>query len=115
MSKRDGLRIAGAVLTGLMLAVSFPGWGQSTVVFTALVPLLLAVQSVSSKRAAGLAWLSGMVFFGLSFVPFVFVIAIVAPWPEYQRARLKIKTACDDNVKKLQVAAVEMEMSIGEE
>mgnify|MGYP001158588575 CR=1 FL=1 len=66
MSKRDGLRIAGAVLTGLMLAVSFPGWGQSTVVFTALVPLLLAVQSVSSKRAAGLAWLSGMVFFGLS-------------------------------------------------
>ena len=48
-------------------------------------------------------------------VAFVFVIAIVAPWPEYQRARLKIKTACDDNVKKLQVAAVEMEMSIGEE
>ena len=47
-------------------------------------------------------------------VPFVFVIAIVAPWPEYQWARLKIKTACDDNVKQTQVAAVEMEMSIGD-
>ena len=61
----------------------------------------------------GIAVVVGVAF--VFVVPFVFVIAIVAPWPEYQRARLKIKTACDDDVKKLQVAAVEMEMSIGEE
>lgn len=66
MNKRNGFRVGGAVLTGLMLVGSFPGWGQSTLVFTALVPLLLAVQSVSTKRAAGLAWLSGLVFFAVS-------------------------------------------------
>ena len=60
------LRYAGAVLSGLMLAASFPGWSQSTLIFTALVPLLLAVQSLSVPRAAVLSWLSGMVFYGFS-------------------------------------------------
>ena len=60
------LRLGGAVLSGMMLAASFPGWNQSTLIFTALVPLLLAVQSLSARQAALLSWLSGIVFYGVS-------------------------------------------------
>ena len=65
-NKIGALRCGGAVLSGLMLAASFPGWSQSTLIFTALVPLLLSVQSLSVRRAAVLSWLSGMVFYGIS-------------------------------------------------
>ena len=60
------LRYGGAILSGVMLAASFPGWNQSTLIYTALVPLLLAVQSLSARQAALLSWLSGVVFYGLS-------------------------------------------------
>jgi apolipoprotein N-acyltransferase len=59
-------RILGAVLTGLLLALAFPGFGHSTVIFIALVPLLFAVQSGSLKRAAWLGLLAGFVFFMIS-------------------------------------------------
>ena len=49
----------------------FSGWSQSTLIFTALVPLLLSVQSLSVRRAAVLSWLSGMVFMD-------FVIVVLA-------------------------------------
>ena len=65
-NKIGALRCGGAVLSGLMLAASFPGWSQSTLIFTALVPLLLAVQSLSARQAAALSWLSGVVFYGIS-------------------------------------------------
>ena len=60
------VRICGSVFTGVLLALSFPGFGNSTLVYVALVPLLFAVQSVSVKRAAGLGMLSGFVFFMIS-------------------------------------------------
>jgi len=60
------LRIFGSVLTGVLLALAFPGFGKSTLAYAALVPLLFAVQSVSVKRAVGLGLLSGFVFFMIS-------------------------------------------------
>ena len=65
-NKIGALRCGGAVLSGLMLAASFPGWSQSTLIFTALVPLLLAVQSLSARQTAALSWLCGVVFYGVS-------------------------------------------------
>ena len=60
------LPIFGSVLSGLLLAFSFPGYGNSTLIFTALVPLMFAVQSASVKKAAWLGLLSGFVFFMVS-------------------------------------------------
>ena len=59
-------RVAGSIMTGVLLAVAFPGSGRSVVIYAAFVPLLFAVQSVSVRRAAGLGLLSGFVFFMLS-------------------------------------------------
>ena len=59
-------RIFGSMLSGVLLALAFPGFGNSTLVYAALVPLLFAVQSVSTRRAAWLGMLSGFVFFMIS-------------------------------------------------
>ncbi|MDH3981816.1 MAG: apolipoprotein N-acyltransferase, partial [Kiritimatiellaceae bacterium] len=56
----------GSILSGVFLAMSFPGYGKATLVFAALVPLMLAVQSASLKKASLLAMLSGFVFFMMS-------------------------------------------------
>ena len=56
----------GSILSGLLLALSFPGYGNSTLAFAALVPLLFAVQSASPRKAAGLGLLAGFVFFMMS-------------------------------------------------
>jgi len=56
----------GSILTGILLALGFPGFGKSTVVFAALVPLMFAVQSASVKKATWLGLLSGFVFFVVS-------------------------------------------------
>ncbi|HSR88609.1 MAG TPA: apolipoprotein N-acyltransferase, partial [Pontiella sp.] len=60
------IRIFGSVLTGVLLALAFPGFSNSTLVYTAFVPLLFAIQTVSVKRAAWLGMLSGTVFFLIS-------------------------------------------------
>jgi len=60
------LRVLGSLLSGVLLALAFPGFGRSTLVFAALVPLMYAVQNVSVRKAAGLALLSGFVFFMIS-------------------------------------------------
>ncbi len=60
------IRIAASVLSGIFLAISFPGFNQSTVAYAALVPLMFAVQSVPLKRAAWLGMLSGLVFYLIS-------------------------------------------------
>lgn len=57
------LPVSGSVLTGVLLALCFPGYGNSTLVFVALVPLMFAVQSASTKKAAWLGLLAGFVFF----------------------------------------------------
>jgi apolipoprotein N-acyltransferase len=59
------LRVAAAVLAGVTLSLAFPGPDLGPVVFVALVPLLLAVETVSPRRAAALGYLAGFVFFGL--------------------------------------------------
>jgi apolipoprotein N-acyltransferase len=60
------LPILGSVLSGVLLALGFPPYGNSTLIFVALVPLMYAVQSASTRKAAGLGLLSGFVFFALS-------------------------------------------------
>ncbi|MEN8255606.1 MAG: apolipoprotein N-acyltransferase [Verrucomicrobiota bacterium] len=57
------LPVLGSILSGILLALGFPGFGKSTVVFAALVPLMFAVQSASVKKAAWLGLLCGFVFF----------------------------------------------------
>jgi len=56
----------GAVLTGLLMALSFPGFGNATLIYAAMVPLMFAVQSASTKKACWLGLLSGFVFFMVS-------------------------------------------------
>jgi apolipoprotein N-acyltransferase len=60
------LPIFGSILSGILLALAFPGFGNPTVIFVALVPLMFAVQSASVKKAAWLGLLSGFVFFLMS-------------------------------------------------
>ena len=58
-------RLAAAVLAGGALSLAFPGPDLGPVAFVALVPLLLAIENVSPRRAAALGYLAGFVFFGL--------------------------------------------------
>jgi apolipoprotein N-acyltransferase len=57
------LPVFGSLLSGVLLALSFPGYGNSSLAFMGLVPLLFAVQSASGRKAALLGLLSGFVFF----------------------------------------------------
>lgn len=61
--KSNAMRGFASVLSGVLLATGFPGIGNSTMVFAALVPLMFAVQSVPAKKAALLGWLAGVAFF----------------------------------------------------
>lgn len=56
-------RVAGSILSGILLALAFPGTGFSLLAFAALVPLVFSVQSVRLRRAAWLGLLSGFVFY----------------------------------------------------
>ena len=58
--------LLGSLLSGILLALSFSGDGNSSLAFIGLVPLLFAVQSVSGKKAALLGLLAGFVFFMVS-------------------------------------------------
>lgn len=62
-SVRNRLRIAGAVLSGVLLMLSFPPVGASLLAWIALIPLIMACSGVSIQRAARLGWLAGVVFF----------------------------------------------------
>lgn len=59
-------RIIGSVLSGLLLALAFPGFNYAALAFFALVPLIYAVQSASIKQAAWLGLLAGFTFFMVS-------------------------------------------------
>ena len=58
--------ILGSLFSGVLLALSFPGFGNSSLAFIGLVPLMFAVQSASGKKAALLGLLAGFVFFLIS-------------------------------------------------
>jgi apolipoprotein N-acyltransferase len=60
------IRISGSILSGVLLALSFPGFSRSTLAYAALVPLMFAVQSLPARKAAGLGLLAGFVFYILS-------------------------------------------------
>jgi apolipoprotein N-acyltransferase len=57
--------VAAAVLAGVAASLAFPGPDLGPVAFVALVPLLLAVESLRPRQAAALGYLTGFVFFGL--------------------------------------------------
>ncbi len=60
-----GPQVAAALLTGIALALAFPGADLGPVAFVALVPLLLAVEAATPRRAGALGYLAGFTFFGL--------------------------------------------------
>jgi apolipoprotein N-acyltransferase len=62
---RWGLRLIAAVSTGLLLVLAFPGPDLGPVAFVALIPLLLAVETVRPRHAAALGFVAGLVFFVL--------------------------------------------------
>ena len=62
---RRALRLAAAVATGLGLVLAFPGPDLGPVAFVALVPLLLATETVRPRVAAGLGLVAGLAFFGV--------------------------------------------------
>ena len=65
------VRIAGAVLSGVLGILSFPIFGRpyqlDLLIFLVLFPLLLAAQGVGKKRGALLGGICGMTFVGISF------------------------------------------------
>ncbi|MCB9521260.1 MAG: apolipoprotein N-acyltransferase [Myxococcales bacterium] len=62
MSKRTSLRSAAlAVLTGVLVFLSFPPWGLWWLAFVAVAPLALACEGTSARRAAALGLIAGTV------------------------------------------------------
>ncbi len=57
------LPIAAAVLSGILLFLSFPPFEIAFLGWVALVPLIIACAGSSPRRAAFLGWLTGAVFF----------------------------------------------------
>ncbi len=58
-------RVGAAVLAGIALSLAFPGPDLGPVALVALVPLLLAVETLRPRQAAALGYLTGLVFVGL--------------------------------------------------
>src|SRR5215212_9074325 len=65
MSRGAALRVLAAPLTGVLLAAAFPALDLGPLALVALVPLLLAVETVRPLKAAALGYLAGLTFFGL--------------------------------------------------
>ncbi|MBI9019836.1 MAG: apolipoprotein N-acyltransferase [Verrucomicrobia bacterium] len=55
--------IAAAVLSGVLLFLSFPPFEIEFLGWVALIPLILACAGAAPRRAAGLGWLAGAIFF----------------------------------------------------
>jgi apolipoprotein N-acyltransferase len=59
------LQLLAAAASGALLAAAFPALDVGPLALVALVPLLLAVETVRPARAAALGYLAGLTFFGL--------------------------------------------------
>ena len=59
------LRLLAAPVSGVLLAAAFPALDLGPLALVALVPLLLATETVRPARAAALGYLAGLTFFGL--------------------------------------------------
>ena len=58
--------VAGVVASALLLVLSFAPAGPGELAWFALVPLLLVVRGCGFKRAFGIGWLAGAVFFAVA-------------------------------------------------
>ena len=58
-------RLLAAPASGVLLAAAFPALDVGPLALVALVPLLLATETVRPARAAALGYLAGLTFFGL--------------------------------------------------
>jgi apolipoprotein N-acyltransferase len=65
VKRSAALRVLAAPLTGVLLAAAFPALDLGPLALVALVPLLLAVETVRPLKAAALGYLAGLAFFGL--------------------------------------------------
>lgn len=81
---RGKLRLVSALLSGGILALAFPGTGdQRWLAFLALVPLLLAIEGHTWRRAGSLGFVAGLVFW-LATIPWVAPTMVRygrLPWP----------------------------------
>jgi apolipoprotein N-acyltransferase len=59
------LRLLAALVSGALLAAAFPALDLGPLALVALVPLLLAAETVRPRTAAALGYLAGLTFFGL--------------------------------------------------
>jgi apolipoprotein N-acyltransferase len=59
------LRLLAALVSGALLAAAFPALDLGPLALVALVPLLLATETVRPRTAAALGYLAGLTFFGL--------------------------------------------------
>jgi apolipoprotein N-acyltransferase len=62
---RPALRLLAAPVSGALLAAAFPALDLGPLALVALVPLLLATETIRPARAAALGYLAGLTFFGL--------------------------------------------------
>jgi len=60
---KKNLPIAAAVLSGILLFLSFPPFEIAFLGWVALIPLIIACAGATPRRAAGLGWLAGAIFF----------------------------------------------------
>jgi len=74
MSKPTGLdHILAAVVSGILLALGFPKWDLTWLLFIALIPLYWALPGRSFKAAFGLGLLCGLVCYVIKFYWIVYV------------------------------------------
>jgi len=66
MLHRLGRLLILPVLSGLLLALSFPSFDIESLAWIALIPLLLALRGSSWKAAFGQGWLAGLMFFSVT-------------------------------------------------
>jgi apolipoprotein N-acyltransferase len=65
VSRASALRLLAAPVTGALLAAAFPALDWGPLALVALVPLLLATETVRPRTAAALGYVAGLTFFGL--------------------------------------------------
>jgi apolipoprotein N-acyltransferase len=82
MNKRTSLdHIVAAILSGLLLALGFPKWDLTYLLFVALIPLYWALQGKSLKAAFALGLISGLVHYLALLYWIVFVIHVFGKLP----------------------------------
>ena len=64
--KNYWLKLAGSILSGVLIAISFPGFNFSTLIYVSFIPLLFVLKSSNLKHAIFFSWIAGVAFFGIS-------------------------------------------------